>query len=111
MSQSTDEHIRELGRCWVAAELEERRNGFRAAHACDHLCGGPDPPDSVVSVRGPRHSVTLVGLTRPMLPGEVVQVTFVFARAGAVTATVPVAVPTSPDFECRTKHQCRPRIT
>lgn len=54
------------------------------------------PPDSAVSFRGSRPSVTLAGLTRPMLPGEVVQVTFVFAKAGAVTVTVAVAAPTSP---------------
>ena len=53
-------------------------------------------PDSAVSFRGSRPSVTLVGLTRSMWPAENVQVTFRFARAGSVTATVAVAVPITP---------------
>jgi periplasmic copper chaperone A len=53
-------------------------------------------PDSAVSFRGSRPSVTLVRLTRSMWPGQDIQVTFRFARAGAVTATVAVAVPITP---------------
>ena len=54
------------------------------------------PADSAVSFRSSRPSVTLVGLTRSMWPAEDVKVTFLFARAGAVTATVPVAAPVNP---------------
>ena len=70
--------------------------GTESARLADTSTEVEIPPDSAVSFRGARPSVTLDGLTRPMLPGEVVQVTFVFARAGAVTATIAIAVPISP---------------
>ncbi len=43
----------------------------------------------VVLARGGLH-VMLMGLTRPLAPGETVPLTLRFARAGAVTLTVPV---------------------
>ena len=51
------------------------------------------PPDSAVSFRGSRPSIALTGLTSALWPGMVVPITFVFAKAGTVTANVPIAVP------------------
>ncbi|HSV67812.1 MAG TPA: copper chaperone PCu(A)C [Mycobacteriales bacterium] len=56
----------------------------------------PIPPGTLVTVGTVGTGccrVTLVGLTRTLLPGQNVSVTFVFARAGALTLTVPVATP------------------
>ncbi|MEV1292218.1 copper chaperone PCu(A)C [Pseudonocardia sp. NPDC049635] len=39
-------------------------------------------------------NITLEGLTRPIRAGENIPITFVFERAGSVTAQVPAAVPT-----------------
>jgi hypothetical protein len=39
--------------------------------------------------------LTLVGLTRELLPTVSVPITFVFEQAGEMTADVPVAVPVS----------------
>jgi hypothetical protein len=49
-----------------------------------------------VIVDGAHPSVTLVGLTRKLLPSQTIRVTFQFARSGAVTLPVPVSTPTSP---------------
>ena len=43
---------------------------------------------------GPR--ITLVGLTRDLLPSETVKLTFTFRDAGEVTLVVPVAIPATP---------------
>ncbi len=49
-----------------------------------------------VIINGGHPSVTLVGLTRKLLPSRTIPVTFQFARSGAVTMQVPVATPASP---------------
>jgi len=51
------------------------------------------PAGSYVACRDSGPVVTLVGLTGPLLPAEVVQITFVFENAGEITINVPVAVP------------------
>ena len=54
------------------------------------------PPNSAVTFRDSGPAVTLVGLTRELRAAEIVRITLVFAKAGAVTADVAVAVPLSP---------------
>jgi copper(I)-binding protein len=54
------------------------------------------PPEALTSFREGGPVITLVGLTRSLLPAEVVQITFVFRQAGEVTINVPVEVPSSP---------------
>jgi copper(I)-binding protein len=54
------------------------------------------PPEALTSFREGGPVITLVGLTRSLLPAEVVQITFVFQQAGEVTINVPVGVPSSP---------------
>jgi copper(I)-binding protein len=51
------------------------------------------PAGGLVACRDDGPAVTLVGLTRALFPAEIVQVTFVFEKAGEVTVAVPVAVP------------------
>jgi copper(I)-binding protein len=56
----------------------------------------PLPPQALTSCWGSGAVVTLVGLTRPLLPADIVAITFVFDRAGEVTVNVPVGAPSSP---------------
>ncbi len=51
------------------------------------------PANGLVSFRGDGPAVILTGLTRALRPSEVVPITFVFERGGAVTVDVAVAVP------------------
>lgn len=51
------------------------------------------PPNGLVSFRDDGPAVILTGLTRQLRSSEVVPITFVFARGGAVTVDVAVGVP------------------
>jgi len=55
------------------------------------------PQGAVVDLSGPHPVVVLNGLTNPLSGGETVQITLVFANAGAVTLMVPVE-PAAYDF-------------
>ena len=56
------------------------------------LTGGPVdlPAQTLVDLGGPVPQMVLTGLTNPLSGGETVQLTLVFAQAGAVTLGVPV---------------------
>ena len=56
------------------------------------LTGGPIdlPAQTLVDLGGPVPQMVLSGLTNPLSGGETVQLTLVFAQAGAVTLGVPV---------------------
>jgi copper(I)-binding protein len=56
----------------------------------------PLPPEGLTSFWAGGVVVTLTGLTRSLLPAEIVPITFVFEQAGEVTINVPVAVPQTP---------------
>jgi copper(I)-binding protein len=56
----------------------------------------PLPAGTLVSFRDSGPVITLVGLTRDLLPSQLVPITFVFENAGEVTVEVPVAIPLSP---------------
>ena len=56
------------------------------------VVGGPVTlvPGAVVNFGGPSPQLVLTGLTRPLAGGQWITLTFVFARAGAVSLYVPV---------------------
>ena len=56
------------------------------------LAGGPVdlPAQTLVDLGGPVPQVVLTGLANPLSGGETVQLTLIFAQAGAVTLGVPV---------------------
>ena len=56
------------------------------------LAGGPVdlPAQTLVDLSGPVPEVVLTGLASPLSGGETVQLTLIFAVAGAVTVDVPV---------------------
>ncbi len=56
------------------------------------LTGGPVnlPAQTSVNLTGPVPQMVLTGLTSPLSGGEAVQLTFIFAVAGAITLGVPV---------------------
>src|SRR6266542_4295926 len=53
----------------------------------------PIPPGTLVAFDEDAATARLVGLTRELLPGEIVMITFTFAKAGSVSVPVPVATP------------------
>ena len=56
------------------------------------LTGGPVnlPAQTLVDLSGPVPEVVLTGLANPLIGGKTVQLTLIFAQAGAVTLSVPV---------------------
>ena len=54
------------------------------------------PPHTLVTVGSAPRTITLAGLARPLRPGQALDVTLTFARAGAVSLTVPVELKEGP---------------
>lgn len=61
---------------------------------------GPADPPPVGPVKKPQVNIALVGLTQTIRPGTTIPVTFTFAKAGSVTAHVPIG----PSGEPRPEH-------
>lgn len=57
---------------------------------------GPGGPGEKAKGRTGRASITLNGLTRDIRPGQVINVTFTFRDAGAVTVEMPIGAPPEP---------------
>ncbi|HLZ37852.1 MAG TPA: copper chaperone PCu(A)C, partial [Mycobacteriales bacterium] len=54
------------------------------------------PAHTLVTVGSPPRTVTLAGLSRQLRPGQTLDVTLAFARAGTVSLTVPVELKEGP---------------